>query len=322
MKCVDVITGGAGFIGANLASRLVREGRSVVILDNLSAGRLEFLGAVGSAERVQFMRVDMAERDQVLDAFAEILSVQAVGDVWHLCANSNIQAGTADPDIDLRNTFLSTYNLLIAMRKFELPTLHFASTSAVYGDHGEQMIAETAATRPISNYGAMKLASEAQISAAAEAFLRRADIYRFPNVVGTPATHGVIVDFIAKLTQTPRRLDVLGDGTQRKCYLHVNDLIDAMVHIGSRSLTGVTIINIGPNDSGVTVRSIAETVRDLISPDAELIFGEGNKGWAGDVPRFHYSLEKLTALGFQSTRGSREAVQQAAREIAVQMGVL
>jgi UDP-glucose 4-epimerase len=163
----------------------------------------------------------------------------------------------------------------------------------------------------------MKLASEAQIRAAVEAYLPRANIFRFPNVIGTPATHGVILDFIAKLRATPDRLDVLGNGSQQKAYLHVDDLVDAMLHI--TSLEGrYLVFNIGPADDGVTVRWIAETVRDEVAPGASIHFGEGDRGWVGDVPRFSYSIERLRSTGWEPRLDSEAAVRRAVREIAAQ----
>ena len=137
-----------------------------------------------------------------------------------MAANSDIPAGVLNPDIDLRDTFLTTFEILKAMKKFNIKVLNFASSSAIYGDFGNEIIHESIGPLfPISNYGAMKLASEAQISAACEGFLNRANIFRFPNVVGAPATHGVILDFINKLRLNKNELQVLGNGTQQKAYL-------------------------------------------------------------------------------------------------------
>src|SRR5262249_33386313 len=154
--------------------------------------------------------------------------------------------------------------------------IRFSSSSSIYGEFGDALIEEDSGPlRPISNYGAMKLASEAQISSALEAFLQRADIFRFPNVVGTPATHGVIHDFVAKLRSAGDHLDVLGDGTQQKPYMHVDDLVDAMLFIAHRASGRLNVFNIAPHDDGVTVRFIAETVRDIVAPTAEIRFGSG-----------------------------------------------
>ena len=164
----------------------------------------------------------------------------------------------------------------------------------------------------------MKLASEAAISAALESYLERAFVFRFPNVIGVPATHGVILDFIRKLRATPGNLDVLGDGTQQKSYLHVDELVDAMLFIRARAAERLNYYNVGADDEGVTVRFIAEQVVARVAPDARITFGQGNKGWVGDVPKFTYSIAKLSKLGWRPHLGSAQAIRRAVGEIAQQ----
>jgi UDP-glucose 4-epimerase len=161
----------------------------------------------------------------------------------------------------------------------------------------------------------MKLASEAQLRAAHEAYVDRVSVFRFPNVIGVPATHGVILDFVTKLRATPDQLVVLGDGSQQKAYLHVSDLVAAMLHIADRR-EPFGVYNIGPADDGVTVRFIAEAVRDACSPGATIQYGEGNRGWVGDVPCFRYSVERLMRTGWRPTLDSQSAVARAIEEIA------
>jgi UDP-glucose 4-epimerase len=205
------------------------------------------------------------------------------------------------------------------MRTLRIPRLHFASSSAIYGDVPDRSIAEDhGPLEPISNYGAMKLASEAQIRAAVEAGLDRADIFRFPNVVGVPATHGVIFDLVRKCRATPGAFDVLGDGTQQKVYLHVDDLISAMLFIYEHAADRYNVFNIGPDDDGVSVTKIAETIRDRLSPRAEIRYGQGAKGWPGDIPHFRYATERLAALGWTPNMGSAGAISRAVDEIIAQ----
>lgn len=315
---VHMITGGAGFIGSNLARALLqRPSVNLLLVDDLSNGGLDLLQDVLDNPRVQFRQLDCA------DGRALTAAVDGAGgeltDVWHLAANSDIPAGVADPVVDQSRTFQTTVGVLELMRALAVPTLHFASSSAIYGDLGETLIHEDVGPLlPISNYGAMKLASEAQISAAVEAFLPRANIFRFPNVIGVPATHGVILDFVRKLQSTPGDLPVLGDGSQRKAYLHVEDLLSAMFHI--EGLAGRrAVFNIGPVDDGVTVRFIAEQVRDRVSQGATISFGQGDRGWVGDVPRFRYSIERLLSTGWTPRWSSQEAVTRAVDEIARQV---
>ncbi len=314
-----LVTGSAGFIGSSLAATLLARGARVVGVDNFSRGTKANLANIDSDPNFSFKEVDIADLDAYRLAFQSFHEEDPITEVWHMAANSDIPAGIADINIDLRDTFMTTFNTLLIMKEFKVPVIAFASSSAIYGDLGERILTEDVGPLlPISNYGAMKLASESIISAAAESYLSRAYIFRFPNVIGVPATHGVMLDFVRKLMLNPDNLDVLGDGTQQKSYLHVEELIEAMLLIRNKAPERVAIFNIGPGDYGVTVRFIAEeTVRE-VSPKATITFGTGNKGWVGDVPRFAYSVEKLKALGFKSQLSSAEAVRLALRQIVAQ----
>jgi UDP-glucose 4-epimerase len=316
---VHLITGGAGFIGVNLARRLLGEQQSVIAVDDLSLGRKEFVAALVGFPGFSFFQADCSSYSDFLNVVSQVSKSGTITDVWHLAANSDIPSGVMNPRIDLSRTFLTTFETLAVMRAAKIPTLHFASSSAVYGDAGEEAIAEDRGSlEPISNYGAMKLASEAQIRAAVEAHLGRADIFRFPNVIGTPATHGVIFDLVRKARETPNGFDVLGDGTQRKSYLHVQDLLDAMLYIARNAVGRYNVFNIGPFDDGITVREIAETVRDRVAPSATIRYGKGKQGWVGDVPRFRYDTSKIRALGWQPVLNSASAVRRAVGEIVQQ----
>ncbi len=314
-----LVTGGAGFIAHSLIRRLLERGDSVVAVDNLSRGALASLSPFLDNKRFAFMEADCADLGSLRRAVAESTRFAPIGHVWHLAANSDVPAGVEDPTIDLRDTFLTTFNTLQVMREIGAAELHFASSSAIYGDLGDVEIDEDAGPlEPISNYGAMKLASEAQIRAAVESFLPRADIFRFPNVIGVPATHGVILDFVRKLRATPDRLDVLGDGTQRKPYLHVEELVDAMLHIETHATGRYNVFNIGPEDGGVCVSAIAEAARARMSSDAAICYGGQDRGWVGDVPRFRYATRRLTALGWRPRLGSKAAVAKAIDQIIAQ----
>lgn len=316
--CV-LITGVAGFIGSNLAKRLVSQGRNVVGLDNFSRGEKANIELLMSLPLFTFVDAELSVLASYRQAIKSIRLSEPITEVWHMAANSDILAGVHDSNVDLRDTFMTTFNTLEIMKEFKIGLLAFASSSAIYGDLGQtKLLEDTGPLLPASNYGAMKLASEAAISAAAESFLEKAYIFRFPNVIGIPATHGVILDFVRKLKATPHNLDVLGDGTQQKSYLHVDDLIEAMLFIHNQSLEKLNLFNIGPDDEGVMVRFIAEQVLNAVAPGASISYGYGNKGWVGDVPQFIYSVEKLHNLGWKPTLGSSQAVALAVKQIVNQ----
>jgi UDP-glucose 4-epimerase len=311
-----LVTGGAGFIANTLVDSLLSRGDSVICLDNLCRGTVSNVARFAQKNNFRFSAVDLSDLDAFQSCLDSHVDLGQISEVWHLAANSDIPAGIADPSVDLRDTFMTTFNVLRIMEERNIGELLFASSSAIYGDLGDQELTESAGPLfPISNYGAMKLASEAMITAAAEKFLGRALLFRFPNVVGLPATHGVILDFIRRLRSDPDHLDVLGDGSQRKSYLHVTELVEAMLFIQGHVAGKVDVFNIGPADAGIFVRDIAHETVAAVAPGAQLKFGTENKGWVGDVPVFAYSIAKLSALGWTPKLSSLEAVRRAIGEI-------
>ena len=317
-----LITGVAGFIGCNLAKLFIEQGQIVFGVDNFCRGSKENLANVISHPNFAFAELDMSDLANYQETFAVFHKRDPITEVWHMAANSDIPAGVHDANVDLRDTFMTTFNTLEIMKAFEVKVLIFASSSAIYGDLGDKPLVENIGPLlPISNYGAMKLASEAVISAAAESYLSHAYIYRFPNVIGVPATHGVMLDFVRKLKLTPKNLDVLGNGTQQKGYLHVEELINAMFFVREHSKEKISVFNIGAGDDGISVRDIAEITVNVASPGANISYGEGNKGWVGDVPRFTYSVDKLKNLGWSPKHNSEQAVRKAIQQIVAQESV-
>ena len=308
---VLMLTGAAGFIGSHLTDKLLQLGKRVIGVDNFSLGRRSNLTKALSHPGFTLIETDLTDWPGVREKLEGTLERETVSMVWHMAANSDIPAGRDNPDIDFQNTFMSTYHVLSLMQEFKIPNIAFPSTSAVYGEHSGPLAEETGPLMPISNYGAMKLASEAVISAAVESFVQQAWIFRFPNVVGSRSTHGIIFDFFKKLKRSPNVLEVLGDGTQKKPYMEVSELVEAMLYIVSNSSERRALFNIGPQDDGVTVRYIAEAVRAAVSPDAVIQYGSTGRGWVGDVPRFCYATRKLANLGWRPHRTSQQAIDHA-----------
>jgi len=217
------ITGGAGFIGSHLADRLVRVGE-VTVYDNLSSGSLEFISHHLDQRNFNFIQADLLDFSILKQAIA------GHDMVFHLAANPEVRAGIEATDLDLNTGIIASYNVLEAMRLNRIKKVVFTSSSTVYGDAGTTPVTEDhGPLLPISLYGASKLGSEGLISAFCHLFNMQGWIFRLANVVGSRLTHGVIFDFISKLKQNPGRLEILGDGSQQKPYLHVDDCISGIL---------------------------------------------------------------------------------------------
>lgn len=316
-----LVTGAAGFIGSHLTDRLLALGYRVIGIDNYRLGKRSNLERALQSAEFTLLEADVNDDAALLETLRPRCPVGSVHSFWHLAANSDIRAGTADPGVDLRDTFLTTFNSLKVMKALGIKRMAFASTSAIYGPKPGAVDEDAGPLQPISNYGAMKLAAEACISAAAETGLDRVWIFRFPNVVGGRATHGVIYDFLNKLAANPAELEVLGDGTQEKPYLHVSELVNAMVHVWQRAEQRYNVYNVGPDGPGTTVRYIAEAVVRAASPQAGIRYTGGDRGWPGDVPKFSYAIERLRSFGWAPSLTSRQAVDRCIAELVSERGL-
>lgn len=306
-----LVVGGAGFIGSHLCEALLDEGDKVVCADNFSLGTEENIAHLTGNPRFRVYETDAAVQEEMDEVFARELPDY----VFHLAANSDIQASAADPEIEYRNTYTTTFQILSCMIKHGVKKLFFASTSAVYGDKRDvELTEETPGLSPISYYGAAKLGSEALISAFSYMNDMEALVFRFPNVIGPRLTHGVIFDFIHKLKKNPHHLQILGDGRQTKPYFYVSDLIEAILKCKDTDRTGITLYNVGAaGDTSVT--RIADIVcEELRLCGVEYRYTGGEGGWKGDVPRFRYCTDKIQKAGFSAMFTSDEAVRKAVRE--------
>ncbi len=305
-----LITGGAGFIGSHLGDRLLAEGAAVTAVDDLSLGKLVHLESARRNPRFNFFRGDILEPGTLESVFKE----GNFASVWHLAANSDIQRGGEETDRDLKLTFLTTFRVLEAMRKFNVRELIFASSSAIYGEVEAEIREDHGPLQPRSFYGAAKNAAEAYISAFAHQFEMRAWIFRFPNVVGSRLTHGVVHDFIKRLQADPRQLTILGDGNQLKPFLHVDDLIDAMLLARERLSEPLNCLNIAA-ETRTPVRRVAEIVIEEMGLEGVPIsFTGGLAGWKGDIPRYRYDLTRIKSLGWTPRHTSDEAIRLSVRE--------
>ncbi len=308
MKKKIIVTGGAGFIGSNLVDRLLSLGNEVTVIDNLSSGRFEFLKQHDANPDFKFIELDLLETVKLGKA------IQGADFVYHLAANPDVRLGVVDTKIHLEQNIIATYNLLEAMRINSQKNIAFTSTSTVYGEASVIPTPENYGPLiPISLYGASKLACEALITSYCGSFDMNSWIFRFANIVGERGTHGIIVDFIEKLKNNPKTLEILGDGQQRKSYLHVSDCIDGILYAVENSHESVNIFNIGSSDT-INSTEIGEiVVREMDLRNVKFSYTGGKRGWRGDVPRMLLSIEKIRELGWKPSYNSNKSVVAAVR---------
>lgn len=309
-----LITGGAGFIGSHLVDNLMQKSLRVAILDNLSTGYLQNVNKWLRNERFRLIKGDLRNLRKVQKA------MESVDMVFHFAANPEVRIGETDPSVHFQENIVATFNVLEAMRDSrEAKTLVFASTSTIYGEATVIPTPEEyGPCVPISLYGASKLSCEALASSYAHTFGVRALILRLANVVGSRSTHGVIVDFIKKLQDDPRRLEILGDGTQTKSYLLIDDCINAIEYLTDQFLEGgkrLDIFNVGAFDQ-IGVRRIAEIVTEQMKlRNVKFVFTggvDGGRGWLGDVKTMNLSIKKLRKAGWKPKYNSEQAIRLAA----------
>lgn len=308
-----LVAGGAGFIGSNLIECLLRDGYDVACVDNFFIGTRDNVKAFIPNAHFTLYEQDLSD----LEAMKALFEKEKFDFVYHMAANSDIQASAKNPAIEYQNTYTTTFNILECMRLYDVKNLFFCSTSAVYGDAKGVTLSENyAPLMPISYYGACKLGSEALISAFSYMNDFHTLVFRFPNVIGPHLTHGVIFDFVKRLKENPKKLRILGDGKQSKPYLYVTDLVELIAARTKEALPkGVTLYNVGV-ESQTSVTRIAEIVCDTMGlADVTFEYTGGRGGWKGDVPVFAYDLSKIHATGWKAKLTSDEAVAETVKMV-------
>ncbi|MEM2897254.1 MAG: NAD-dependent epimerase/dehydratase family protein [Candidatus Bathyarchaeia archaeon] len=306
-----LVTGGAGFIGSFLSEKLVQLGAKVTVFDNLSNGSLNNLKAIIDDENFEFILGDLLDKRSLKKA------IKGKELIFHLAANPEVRLGYDNPEIDFNQNLLATRNLLEALRSEKCSKkLAFSSTSTVYGeakviptpeDYGPLI--------PISLYGASKLGCEALIFAYSHLYGLESIIYRFANVVGSRSNHGVIVDFMEKLSINPKELLILGDGNQTKSYLAVEDCISAFFYGLENAKSSIEVFNVGSEDT-INVKKIASIViEEMGLKNVKLSFKsvKNGRGWMGDVKFMQLDVTKLKKLGWSPKYNSEQAIRLAVR---------
>ncbi len=305
-----LVTGGAGFIGSNLAKALLDKGNEVVVFDNLSSGSRELIKFGNGNSNFKFIEADLLDKPSI-DA-----GMDGIDFVFHLAANPDIRIAVSKPDTDLHHGVVATFNVLDAMRKAGVKKIAFSSSSVIYGEADIKPTPEDYGPLvPISLYGAGKLGAEGQVTAFSHTFGFQVWIFRFANIIGGEGTHGVLYDFIMKLRKTPGTLEILGNGKQAKSYILVEECVDAILFAVEHANDQVNIYNIG-NEDLTSVDNIAEiVVREMALQNVEFQHTGGERGWVGDIARTFLANEKLKGLGWSPNTGSSESIRSSVQRL-------
>jgi len=302
-----MVTGGAGFIGSHVLDELVKRGQYVVVYDNLSSGFVRHLEAAKRTGLVEFVEGDILDGVRLKEAMAGVRTV------FHLAANADVRGGQRDTLVDLEQNVLGTHGVLEAMREAGASTMVFTSSATVYGEPDLFPTPEYYPGLQTSLYGASKLAAEAMMQAYGEYFGIRSYAFLFVSWIGERYSHGVVYDFMNKLRADPANLEILGDGNQKKSYLHVADGIRGIFLALDRMEDLKNVINLGHTDY-MNVTELAKVVCDEIGlTGVNFHFTGGVRGWLGDSPFVHLDISKISAVGFQPQVPIEEGVRRTVR---------
>jgi UDP-glucose 4-epimerase len=311
-----VVVGGAGFIGAHFVETLLAADgtEQVTVYDNFSSGRRWHLAVVENDPRLTVVVGEVGDLEALCSAVA------GHDTIIHLASNPDIAAAATNPAIDFDQGTVLTHHVAEAARRGGVEMVLYASGSGVYGDLGEIEAQEDHGPMvPVSTYGASKLAGEALLSSYAAMFDVRARCFRFGNVVGPRQTHGVGFDFVRRLLADPTRLRILGDGRQSKSYVHVEDVIAAVLTAGRQVQEPFAVFNVATEDY-ITVTEIAELAVEVVELPAGSTTFEytgGDRGWKGDVPVVRLDSSRIRSLGWKNERSCRQALRDSMANMLV-----
>jgi UDP-glucose 4-epimerase len=300
---VILITGGAGFIGSNLASYLTCKGEEVAVFDNLSSGRMENLNAIMGRKNFKFIKGDIRDCESINSAMKD------VEEVYHIAADPSVKDSAEKPEISFDINVVGSFNVLEVARRNDVKKIVFTSSSTVYGETNVLPTPEDNPLVPISNYAASKVACESYISSYASTYGIKGIVLRLANIFGPPSTHGVMYDFYKKLQANPQKLEILGNGRQNKSYLYISDCIDAIILASRKQKKIYDYFNVGSEEM-TNVNEIARTMCSILGLKPKFHYTGGKRGWTGDVVKMLLSNKKIERLGWKKKVDLKEGVKR------------
>jgi len=310
---LHLVIGGAGFIGVNLCDLLTKSGAKILCVDDFSNSviqkqteGLDYKVIKGDINNINIQKkivklVNLSDSREIL--------------VWHLAANSDIQKSAYLPEIDIDKTLKTSLSVIKLCSEIDSPTVIFASSSAIYGESSNYLSENHPCVTPVSSYGIAKLASELFFRKSLDYELQRLFIFRFPNVIGSPSTHGVLHDWQKKIKINPKTLEVLGDGSQKKQFLHVKTLLKMMFFVIENAQNDLNVYNLSNNDDGLTIKNLSQLFQEQSLSDFDIKFGENSIGWRGDINSYKLDVSKLGQLGWKFDSNSKLEATMAIKEI-------
>lgn len=308
-----LVVGGAGFIGSHFVQELlIRKSGLVRVVDNLCSGTLDHISDFRTNPNFEFIQIDVENSKLLCE------SMKGINTVIHLASNPDIAKAAHEPRIDFTQGTVLTESVAEAARISGINTILYASGSGVYGDGGMSVLTEDSPLKPISTYGASKLAGESLLASYSFMFGIKSLAFRFANVVGPKQTHGVGYDFLRRLKSDPTTLNILGDGLQSKSYIHVSDVVQAVLQAEEAIKEGFDVFNISTPDQ-ISVNEIARIAEEVLSIDPQSVihtYTGGDRGWKADVPIVKLSSRKISMLGWNPIFNSSQAIRTSLMSMA------
>lgn len=310
-----LVFGGAGFIGSHLCEQLIQEGASVTVFDNLQTGRTANLAKILKHRRFRFVEAEVRDRKKVRQ------TVPGHDVIFHFCDDSDIRSAAEHPDTYVEQNVMGLFYVLEAMRQNGIRTILFPSSTTVFGELANPPASESHGPMiPLNLYGGAKLAAEGLISGWAHTYDFQAVVFRFVGIIGGRMDHGVVHDFVRKLQKDPAQLEILGDGSQKRSFVLVDDCVEAMLFTLARVKKNYSLVHIG-NVDDISIKETAGVITDVMKlKGVKFHYTGGKVGWKGDVTSNFIRTETLKALGWKPRHSSREAVFEAASRLAREKG--